>query len=187
MSTPRKWMHLLTSAALAFSLAACSSIDLNDSGAGADAGASGDAGATTEAGAGSAGAGNGDVKGVDLGDNQTQSSDAAEQLDKVVYFDFDSYVLKDEFAPLIAAHARVLSSDRTLRVVLAGHTDERGSREYNLALGQQRAEAVKRALLLLGAQELQVEAISYGEEKPASLGADEASFAANRRVEINYR
>lgn len=185
MNMQRSWTRSLMSALLALSLAACSSIDLGD---GTQDGASNGA-ATTQSsstGANSDATGTGGVKGVDLGANQ-DNTQAAAQLGKVIYFDFDSFALKDEFAPLIAGHARALSEDRTLRMVLAGHTDDRGSREYNLALGQQRAEAVKRALLLLGAQELQVEAISYGEEKPASLGGDEMAHAKNRRVELNYR
>ncbi len=187
MNMQDKWKQPLLSAILVLSLAACSSVDLGQ-GTG-DASGNGNASSTQGSGgdqANSKGTNADGVKGVELGNNAEQSK-AAENLGKVIYFDYDSFALKDEYAPLIAGHARALSEDRTLRVILAGHTDERGSREYNLALGQQRAEAVKRALSLLGAQDLQVEAISYGEEKPASLGGDEASFAKNRRVELRYR
>lgn len=105
---------------------------------------------------------------------------------KVVYFDFDSFVVKAESQSLIEAHARYLRADKNRRVSLEGHADDRGGREYNLALGQKRAEAVQRALVLLGVPDSQIEAVSYGKEKTAAQGADEASFAKNRRVEFKY-
>lgn len=106
---------------------------------------------------------------------------------KVVYFDFDSYVVKPEFQNLIDAHAKYLLANKARKMAIEGHTDERGGREYNLALGQKRAEAVRRALGLLGVADSQVEAVSFGKEKPAASGSDEASMAQNRRAEINYR
>ncbi len=106
---------------------------------------------------------------------------------KVIYFDFDSFVIKDEFKPVLAAHAKFIREKATAKVSIAGHTDERGGREYNLALGQKRAEAVKKALSLLGVSEGQMEAVSFGEEKPAAAGQDEAAFSKNRRAELNYR
>jgi peptidoglycan-associated lipoprotein len=106
---------------------------------------------------------------------------------RIVYFDYDSFVVRAEDRPIIEAHARFLAADRNRRVALEGHTDERGGREYNLALGQKRAEAVRRALVLLGAQESQLEAVSFGEEKPAEAGATEAAYAKNRRTELSYR
>lgn len=106
---------------------------------------------------------------------------------KVIYFDFDSFVIKDEFKPVLAAHAKYLRETAAAKVSIAGHTDERGGREYNLALGQKRAEAVKKALSLLGVSEGQLEAVSFGEEKPAAAGQDEAAFSKNRRAELNYR
>ncbi|RPE70696.1 peptidoglycan-associated lipoprotein [Tibeticola sediminis] len=105
----------------------------------------------------------------------------------VIYFDFDSYVVKPEFQSVVEAHARYLRADPKRHAVLEGHTDERGGREYNLALGQKRAEAVARALSLLGVGSAQVEAVSFGKEKPAVDGHDEAAWAKNRRVEIKYR
>lgn len=105
----------------------------------------------------------------------------------VIYFDFDSYVVKPEFQSVLEAHARYLRADPKRHAVLEGHTDERGGREYNLALGQKRAEAVARALSLLGVGSAQVEAVSFGKEKPAVDGHDEAAWAKNRRVEIKYR
>lgn len=106
---------------------------------------------------------------------------------RVVYFDYDSYVIKPEFQSAIEAHARFLKQNNGRRIVIEGHTDERGGREYNLALGQRRSEAVRRALALLGVPDAQVEAVSFGKEKPAAQGSDEASFAQNRRAEIAYR
>ncbi|MEO5658875.1 MAG: peptidoglycan-associated lipoprotein Pal [Polaromonas sp.] len=106
---------------------------------------------------------------------------------RIVYFDFDSYVIKPEFQAIIQAHAKYLTANNSRRMAIEGHTDESGGREYNLALGQKRAEAVRRALSLLGVSDSQVEAVSFGKEKPAVPGMDEASMAKNRRAEINYR
>jgi peptidoglycan-associated lipoprotein len=106
---------------------------------------------------------------------------------RIVYFDYDSYVIKPEFQSLIEGHARFLKANNGRRVAIEGHTDERGGREYNLALGQRRAEAVRRALALLGVPDGQVEAVSFGKEKPAVPGSDEAAWAKNRRAEIVYR
>jgi len=106
---------------------------------------------------------------------------------KIIYFDFDSYVVKPEFQSVIEAHAKYLNANKSRKMAIEGHTDERGGREYNLALGQKRAESVRRALGLLGVTDAQVEAVSFGKEKPAVSGFDEASMAKNRRAEINYR
>ncbi len=106
---------------------------------------------------------------------------------RIVYFDYDSYALKAEYQSLIEAHARFLKANTGRKVNIEGHTDERGGREYNLALGQRRSEAVRRALGLLGVPDSQVEAVSFGKEKPAAPGSDEASWAKNRRAELFYR
>ncbi|HET8746539.1 MAG TPA: peptidoglycan-associated lipoprotein Pal, partial [Ramlibacter sp.] len=106
---------------------------------------------------------------------------------RIVYFDYDSAVIKPEFRSLLDAHARYLATHASTRLTVGGHTDERGGREYNLALGQQRAEAVRRALQLLGVPPVQVEAISFGEEKPAKEGHEEAAWSGNRRAELAYR
>ncbi|WP_427912223.1 peptidoglycan-associated lipoprotein Pal [Ramlibacter sp. MMS24-I3-19] len=106
---------------------------------------------------------------------------------RLVYFDYDSFDLKPESQSVIEAHARFLRANAQRKVSLEGHTDERGGREYNLALGQKRAEAVRRALSLLGVADAQMEAVSFGKEKPAATGSDEAAWAQNRRVEIVYR
>ena len=106
---------------------------------------------------------------------------------KIIYFDYDSYSIKPEFQAAIDAHAKYLAANKGRKMAIEGHTDERGGREYNLALGQKRSEAVRRALALLGVVDAQIEAVSFGKEKPAKQGSDEGSFALNRRAEINYR
>lgn len=104
-----------------------------------------------------------------------------------IYFDFDSYVVKEEFKATIEAHAKYLVANKGRKILVQGNTDERGGREYNIALGQKRAEAVRKALALLGVAEAQVEAVSLGEEKPKATGSDEASWAENRRSDIVYQ
>ena len=101
-----------------------------------------------------------------------------------IYFDFDEFVIKDQYRPIIEAHAKYLQANRSARATLQGHTDERGTREYNIALGQKRADAVKKLMVLLGAQEIQIETVSFGKEKPRREGHDEASWTENRRVDI---
>lgn len=108
-------------------------------------------------------------------------------VSRIVYFDYDSYVLKPEFLSLIEVHARFLKTDGRNRVSIEGHTDERGGREYNLALGQRRSEAVRRALGLLGITDSRIEAISFGEEKPARPGHEDTAWSRNRRAAIVYR
>lgn len=103
-----------------------------------------------------------------------------------VYFDFDSYGVKKEFNPLVEAHAKFLSSNKARKILIQGNTDERGGSEYNLALGQKRAEAVRKAMVLSGSSDTQIEAVSLGKEKPKATGNDEASWAENRRADIVY-
>jgi peptidoglycan-associated lipoprotein len=105
----------------------------------------------------------------------------------IVYFDFDSYVIKPEFLGLLELKAKQLKGNSGRKVLLSGHTDESGGREYNLALGQKRAEAVKRSLGIFGVAESQLEAVSYGKEKLAVQGSGEAAGEKNRRVEISNR
>lgn len=104
-----------------------------------------------------------------------------------VYFDFDSYSVSDQYQGLLAQHAGYLKSHPARHILIQGNTDERGTSEYNLALGQKRAEAVRRALSLLGVADSQVEAVSLGKEKPVALGHDEAAWAQNRRADIVYQ
>ena len=103
-----------------------------------------------------------------------------------IYFDYDRYDVRSDYKDLVAAHAKFLSNNRQFRVLIQGNTDDRGSREYNLALGQKRADSVKKMLTLLGASEDQVEAVSLGEEKPKNEGTDEAAWAENRRGDMLY-
>jgi peptidoglycan-associated lipoprotein len=103
-----------------------------------------------------------------------------------VYFDFDSNDVKDQYQPLIQAEARYMSSHPNAKLRIEGNCDERGSREYNLALGQRRAEAVKHIMTVLGANASRIETVSYGEEKPVALGHDEAAWAKNRRDDFRY-
>jgi peptidoglycan-associated lipoprotein len=103
-----------------------------------------------------------------------------------VYFDYDSFIVKDEYKSLVEAHARNLTTHKALKIVVQGNADERGGSEYNLALGQKRAEAVRRALMLMGVADNQIEAVSFGKEKPKALGHDEAAWAENRRADIVY-
>ena len=108
-------------------------------------------------------------------------------IEKIVYFDYDSFIIKPEFQSTIEAHAQYLKSNSRAKISLEGHTDERGGREYNLALGQKRADAVRQSLTLLGVSTSQIETVSFGEEKPAVQGADESAFAKNRRAEFFYK
>lgn len=138
----------------------------------------------TTPGASSGGTSQSNVTTVDLTKGATG---LPQNLARVVYFDFDSFVIRDEFRPLIEGHAKVITSSKGKRAVVEGHADERGSHEYNLALGQKRAEAVARSLALLGVTQNQVEAVSYGEERPAAQGSSEEAWAKNRRAELRDR
>ena len=137
--------------------------------------------AATAGGAGAGVAPQSQVATVNLPGANAAAANAA--LGRVVYFDFDSFVVKDEFRNLIDAHAKVLAAQRNKRLVIEGHTDDRGGREYNLALGQKRAEAVLRSMALLGVADTQLEAVSFGKQRPAAQGSDEAAWAKNRRAE----
>jgi len=153
-----------------------------------------DTGAGTEVPGQTGGATTGAADGAGVGEARTLPGAGSEDADaaaaaaaaagRIIYFDFDSSEIRPEFATAIASQARRLAGNPTLTVRLEGHTDERGSREYNIALGERRAQAVRRALLLQGAGEAQVATVSYGEERPAADGSDEDAYAKNRRVEI---
>lgn len=137
-----------------------------------------------DAGAAGSGGSAGGVAPVDLGN--ASSLAPVPGVSRLVYFDYDSFVVRPEFQSLIVAHAKFLRDQPTRKVAIEGHTDERGGREYNLALGQKRAEAVRSALSILGVSQNQMEAVSFGKEKPVVAGNDEAAFAKNRRAEIRY-
>lgn len=151
-------------------------------------------GSSLSAGMGSPGAGantgqsaNSGVATVDLANTSAGSGGGPANVGKIIYFDFDSYLVKPEYASVVNAHVQFLSSRKTSKITVEGHTDSSGGREYNLALGQKRAEAVRRAMALSGLSESQIEAVSFGKEKPADLGGGDAAAAKNRRAEISYR
>jgi peptidoglycan-associated lipoprotein len=122
-------------------------------------------------------------------DARTGESAAAAKApaQRSVYFDYDSFVIKDEYKNVLEANARFINGAKGQKVVVEGNTDERGGREYNLALGQKRAEAVKQGMTLMGIPESQIEAVSFGKEKPKVQGSNEAAWAENRRSDIAYR
>jgi peptidoglycan-associated lipoprotein len=123
-----------------------------------------------------------DVASVDLGTDTT-----AADLSRFVFFDFDSFAIRSEFKPTIDAHARRMAEDRQTRLRIEGHTDERGSREYNLALGQKRADAVARSIALLGGDANRIETVSFGKERPKVAESNEEAWAQNRRAELRDR
>jgi peptidoglycan-associated lipoprotein len=127
-----------------------------------------------------------------LGTEQAGSTDPLKDPSNIlsrrsVYFDYDSNAVKDEYKPLVSAHAKHLSTNRSQKMTIQGNTDERGSREYNIALGQRRADAVKQMMMLLGAPSAQIETVSFGEEKPRAQGSTEQAYAENRRADIVYQ
>ena len=126
------------------------------------------------------------VNGVNAGTSDALNDPQGVLAKRSIYFDLDSYTIKDEFRSVVENHARYLVAHKDRKVTIQGNTDERGGSEYNLALGQKRAEAVRRALVLLGVSDNQVEAVSFGKEKPKALGSDEAAYAENRRADIAY-
>jgi peptidoglycan-associated lipoprotein len=132
-----------------------------------------------------------DTSGVDNAGADMDSTESAgpsgELLSKrIVYFDFDRAEIRADSQSVVAAHAGYLAKNPSQKVRLEGHADERGSREYNIGLGERRAQAGRRALLLQGVGEVQLSTVSYGEERPAAAGSDEQAYALNRRVEIVY-
>ncbi len=141
---------------------------------------------STNGGANAGGAGQSGVAPVNL-DASARDAAGPVGVARIIYFDYDSYVIKNEFQPVLEAHAKFLKASPNRKVMIEGHTDERGGREYNLALGQKRAEAVRRALALLGVPDSQMEAVSFGKEKPAAQGNTEDVYAQNRRAELSYR
>ncbi|MBI3156319.1 MAG: OmpA family protein [Burkholderiales bacterium] len=141
------------------------------------------------AGAASAGAPQSQVATVDLERQRAEreAGELAAKLPRTFYFDFDSYVVRPEYRDAVEGYSRMMKALREHRLALEGHADERGGREYNLALGQKRAEAVARALELLGVEAGRIEAVSFGEERPADPRSSEEGWAKNRRVEIRDR
>jgi peptidoglycan-associated lipoprotein len=172
--------YRLSVAFAALLLAACSgrsTIPLGgDPGAGGAGAGDGSDGSTSGAGFGN---------GVGVFADDAGSQDLLNDL--VVYFEFDRSEIRAEFNDLLAAHGRYLAANANAQVRLEGHADERGSREYNIGLGERRAQAIRQILLLQGATAGQLSTVSYGEERPAVFGSDEESYGLNRRVGIVYR
>jgi len=115
-----------------------------------------------------------------------QAQEAAQALAHVIYFDFDQSTIKPEFHIALNGHAAYLSQNPSARIVLEGHADERGTREYNIALGERRGNAVSRYLVVQGVSIEAIEVVSFGEERPVNSGSDSASLSENRRVEVRY-
>ena len=119
-------------------------------------------------------------------DLMDQEQDQGQELTMVIYFDFDQSELRTEYADVLQGHAGNLANDGRTQIRLEGHADERGSREYNIGLGERRSQSVRRLLLLQGASPGQISTVSFGEERPAAFGSDEEAYQLNRRVEIKY-
>ena len=177
----RNW---IIAALLVVAIAGCKSTETQDAAPVEDRAPTSTAPAS---GATTSGAATGAVSGTPAGGSTAASAlkDPNNILSKRnVYFDYDEFVVKDQYRPLIEAHAKYLQTNRGARAIIQGNTDERGTREYNIALGQKRADAVKKLMVLLGASEVQIETVSFGKEKPRREGHDEASWAENRRADI---
>jgi peptidoglycan-associated lipoprotein len=123
---------------------------------------------------------------VTRGDPNEAAKQEAIRTGTIVYFEYDRAEIKPEFVPIVTAHAKYLNTNSSNKVRLEGHSDERGSREYNIGLGERRAQAVRRALMLQGVTEAQITTVSYGEERASVQGSDESAYAKNRRVELVY-
>lgn len=121
-----------------------------------------------------------------LGEGEYLDDPSAGELGTVIYFDFDSSEVRPQDQDMVSRHAMQLGDNMRLSVRLEGHADERGSREYNIGLGERRAQAVRQMLMIQGVSASQISTVSFGEERPASFGSDELDYAQNRRVEINY-
>ncbi len=174
-----KYIQVLAVAVLALGVAACQKPKQTKPDDQGPATTTQDGGATTSGVGPGGGAG-----GTTL--TPQQQALAAIKDRNIVYFDYDSSEIRAEFVEVVTAHAAYLVKYPTARVRLEGHTDERGSREYNIGLGERRAQVVRRALMLQGVSEAQITTVSYGEERPAAPGSDEAAYAQNRRVELVY-
>ena len=174
----KSWLKVLVPVAAFAALGACggNKSTLPDSGSQAVEGGGSSSGVTT---------GSSNSSGITGSPLEQERARLLQTL--VIYFDYDQAEIKPEFTQVVQAHGQRLASSASMMVRLEGHTDERGSREYNIGLGERRAQAVRRALMLAGAQASQITTVSYGEERPAATGSDEESWRLNRRVEIVYR
>jgi peptidoglycan-associated lipoprotein len=167
----------------ALALAACSTTPKQEGGAPVDERTPG----ATTPGAATSGAQTGSVAGANQGGRNPLKDPGSILSKRSVYFDFDAYAIKDDYKSLLDAHGKYLQANRGAHMTVEGNTDERGSREYNIALGQRRADAAKRMMMLSGATEAQIDTVSFGKEKPKNPGHDESAWAENRRDDIGYR
>jgi peptidoglycan-associated lipoprotein len=176
MSVVQRFLMICSVLAMSMVLAGCPKKPqtLPDSGATPT-----DPSASTDASTGS------DVSGSDLSADQ-RAIEQLKQTGMIVYFDYDRAEIRSEYVPVVAAHAKYLNGNAARKVRLEGHSDERGSREYNIGLGERRAQAVRRALMLQGVTDTQITTVSYGEERPAVAGSDDTAYSRNRRVELVY-
>ncbi len=177
---------VLSTLVLALVLAACKSTPMVDKPAVVDKSPSSQTGAKPADGADTSA-----IKEVTIDGNATDSNNPLKDPNNIlskrnIYFDFDSDVVKAEYRPMLEAHAKYLLANGGAKMVLQGNTDDRGTREYNLSLGQRRSVAVKKSLNLLGVQDKQIETVSFGEEKAAANCADDACAQQNRRVDVVY-
>lgn len=162
-------------------LGACSTVKLNDKAAPVE-----DRNSSAPAPAPSTANSGGDTSAASAGAVDPLNDPSNILYKRSVYFDYDQYSVKEEYRALVEAHGKFLAANPNRKVTIQGNTDERGGSEYNLALGQKRAEAVRRAMALAGARDSQMEAVSFGKEKPKASGSDEAAWAENRRADIAY-
>lgn len=180
-------MRTLRNACLALAvgtiLAACSGSPVDEQ---APAGVEDRAGTPTKPGSESTGVAKVDVTGRGIA-GQDPAVKTGVLAQRSIYYDLDQYDIKDQYKPLVEAHAKYLRDNPGRKMLIQGNTDERGSREYNIGLGQRRSEGVKKMMLLLGAREAQIESVSLGEEKPRSEGHDEQAWSQNRRSDILYQ
>jgi peptidoglycan-associated lipoprotein len=179
---PMKNLRTLAALLVVTLVTACagpSKSTVDEGAAGATQGGAASAG-VGEGGMGQGGAMGGEAAGGALG------GPSASQENRIIYFEFDRFDIKPEYNSILQAHAKYLSSNPSARVRLEGHADERGSREYNIGLGEKRAQSVRNVLLLQGAVSDQIATVSFGEERPAVIGSDEEAWSLNRRVEIVY-
>lgn len=171
-------LSLIAAVTISLVLSACaSSVKLDDA-----AGKT-----TTSAPTGAASVDPRNVATVALGVTDPLNDPAGVLAKRSVYFDYDSYAIKNEFKSVVEAHSNYLNGHKDRKIIIQGNTDERGGTEYNLALGQKRAEALRKAFSMLGVTDNQMEAVSFGKEKPRATGSDEASWAENRRADIVYQ
>lgn len=173
-----KFHRLLVLGLVALFAAGCASNDIPDPDAESGAGVEADDSMANTDGYGEDGMGMGEEFSDDFGEE--------EEMTMIIYFDFDQSDLRAEYSDLLARHAANLSNNRRSSVRLEGHTDERGSREYNIGLGERRSQSVRRLLLIQGAATDQISTVSFGEERPAAFGSDDEAHQLNRRVEIKY-